>query len=197
MKVIDFIVIGLIIISIILGIVFGISKRLKKSFGVLSWILSLITALTILSFVLSFAGIKDLLTNITSTMLEKDNWFLTFLVRIRIEIIVLLFIIFVIIILIKFVLCKSIANILECDNKISKIFNKSLGVIYMLVVVSVMFLIVLEIIYLSNGLDGWAFNSFKGSILKIDYLYENNPIVGIFRYFKNSYDKVVSILRAY
>jgi len=197
MKVIDYIVIGLVVLSIVLGMVFGLSKRIRKSpFGLVSIILTIITSFAILSFVISISQVNELLKTITSSMLLKDNWFLTFLVKIRFEIILLIILVSILVLVLKYFVCKKIADILEYDNKISLVLNKILGVVYMVAVFGFLFLITIEIIYLSSGTDGWAYNAFKGSLLKIDYLYENNPIVSLFKYLKSSYDNAVTVLEA-
>lgn len=195
MKMIDYIVIGIALLSIIIGVVFGASKRIRKSpSGIISFLLTLITAFTVLTLVLNIPNVKEWLKNLTDNMLEADNWFLTFLVNIRIEIIVLGIIITAIIMVIKFKVCDLIADYLELDNKLSVLLNKTLGVVLSLATTAVIFLITLEIIYLINGNSGWGYDTVNGSLLKIDYLYENNPIIGVYNYIKSSYTEIVNVV---
>ncbi|MBR6071808.1 MAG: hypothetical protein IKP77_03125 [Acholeplasmatales bacterium] len=193
MKMIDYIVIGIALLSIIIGIVFGASKRIRKSpSGIISFILTLITAFTVLTLVLNIPNVKEWLNSLTYKMLEADNWFLTFLVKIRIEIIILGIIITALIMLIKFKVCDLIADYLEMDNKLSSALNKTLGVVLSLVTSLVIFLVTLEIIYLINGNSGWGYETVNGSLLRIDYLYENNPIIGVYNYIKSSYSEIIN-----
>lgn len=195
MKMIDYIVIGIALLSIIIGVVFGASKRIRKSpSGIISFLLTLIAAFTVLTLVLNIPNVKEWLKNLTDNMLEADNWFLTFLVNIRIEIIVLGIIITVIIMVIKFKVCDLIADYLELDNILSVLLNKTLGVVLSLATTAVLFLITLEIIYFINGNSGWGYDTVNGSVLKIDYLYENNPIIGVYNYIKSSYTEIVNVV---
>ena len=195
MKVIDYIVLGILIISILIGLIFGLSKRIRKSsFGIVSILLALITTYSIVCVLLTIPQFKSFLDRINIRMLEVNNPFLDFLVTIKINLIVLMFVVLIIVLLVKRFVLNRISDLLELDNKFSKILNRVLGVIYSVVLSAAVVLIVFQIVFLVKGTSGTIYDSIQGSVFKMDYVYENNPIVNVFNYFKTSYANMINML---
>ncbi len=195
MKVIDYIVFGILIISILIGLIFGLSKRIRKSsFGIVSILLALITTYSIVCVLLTIPQFKSFLDGINIRMLEKNNPFLDFLVNIKVNLIILMLIVLVLVLLVKRFVLNRISDLLELDNKVSKILNRVLGVIYSVVLSAAVILIVFQIIFLVKGTSGTIYDSIQGSVFKMDYVYENNPIVNVFNYFKTSYANMINML---
>ncbi len=195
MKVIDYIVLGILILSILIGLIFGLSKRIRKSsFGIVSILFALITTYSIVCVLLTIPQITNLLDSINVRMLEVGNPFLDFLVSIKINLIVLMFVILIIVLLVKHFIVNRISDLLELDNKFSKILNRVLGVIYSVLFSAVIVLIVFQIVFLVKGTSGALYDNIQGSVFKMDYVYENNPIVNVFRYFKTSYANMINML---
>ena len=195
MKVIDYIVLGILIISILIGLIFGLSKRIRKSsFGIVSILFALITTYSIVCVLLTIPQFKSFLDRINIRMLEVNNPFLDFLVNIKINLIVLMFVVLIIVLLVKHFVLNRISDLLELDNKFSKILNRVFGVIYSVVLSAAVVLIVFQIVFLVKGTSGTIYDSIQGSVFKMDYVYENNPIVNVFNYFKTSYANMINML---
>ena len=197
MKVIDYIVLGILLISIILGLIFGLSKRIRRSpFGIVSILFALATTYTIVCMLLAIPQFKNFLDEMNIKMLEANNPFLDFLVNIRINLIALIIIVLIIVLLVKHFVFNRIADLLELDNKLSKVLNKVFGVIYSVIFSMAIILVAFQIVFLINGTSGVLYDNIQGSLFKLDYIYENNPIVNVFRYFKTNYTNLMNMLEA-
>ncbi|MCD8206214.1 MAG: hypothetical protein LUD29_06420 [Clostridia bacterium] len=81
---------------------------------------------------------------------------------------------FIIMMLLRWALVKIFSMILEAPNVVCKVINKIFGMIFWVAVLFVLILLVMQIYYWISGAESIGF--LDGSFLKLDWLYEHNPL---------------------
>lgn len=187
MITIDYITIGVGLFAIVSGLIMGFGKVLKFiTDGFLGKIFSLIICYFLYGIVLKMPFIQDLLLRLVTVLSQKENLICNLLITIRIDLIALAVALFIVVLLINKLVVGLIKKIFETDNKVMRVINKTLGLILMCAFIAVLALVVLQILFLIQGVDGGVFAFLNGSKLGIDKLYVSNPLNSIVESFKQT-----------
>lgn len=194
----DWIALGIFAVFAVLGLIIGFGKGLKFfTGGVFGAIISLIVCYFAYGIVVNWTFVQDLLNKLIEAIAAAQNGFCDFLLKIHIEVIVLCVSMFIIVQLIRIIIVAIIKNIVEIDNVVVKVINKILGMFLMLSIAAMLGLISLQIIYWVGGQTAEQVReAFNGSVFKLDWLFENNPLNMIFEYFKQQPEQTFAFFTA-
>lgn len=178
MQVIDWIAIGVVLVSVLFGLLFGFGKLLKFfTGGIIGVLISIVVTYFCFGVVSSWGFVRDVMAKLLEAMQNADNSFVNFLIRIGIEKIILAVAIFIIVQIIRIVIVKVIKSIVEIDNPVAKTVNKLFGIVFMLAVACMVWLLVFHVIQLVGGQSAANVRtSISGSVFKLDWVYDNNPL---------------------
>ena len=179
MIIADWIFLGLIAAVIILGLIFGFGSCLKFfTSGVFGVIISVIVTYFLLGIVNSWQFVADLLVKLNGTMDISAQ------AAAVVDQILLAVIIFIIVQILRIIAVKLVVSLFEMDNGVVKAFNRTLGVIAMAAVVTVLGLLVFQIIYLVDGSTAEQVSlALAPSKLGLGWLYEHNPLRSLADFF--------------
>ena len=176
----DYIIIGAVLIFGIVGALLGFGRCVKfLTNGIIGVIISVILCYFLLVIVLDFGIVKQNMLVFTNMLTSFNNALCDFLIAIRIEIIAGFIVLFLFVQILRKIIASLIEKLMQIDNKAIKIVNKFLGVLVSFAAFMVLSLVVMRIIWLSEGVRGVAW--FGGSFLRLDYIYLNNPLASIIK----------------
>lgn len=178
----DWIFIALIAFFCLLGILFGFGKGLsfftKGIFGVF---IAIVVCYTLGGVIYKISFVQTMLNGLI-TAVEGAGAFGGFLKLIHIELIVYYVVLFVVVLILRLIIVMIIKNIVETDNIVMKIINKTFGMVFFVCVLLVLGLIVFQIIAAIGGATAEGFlASLRGSFFKLDVVFESNPLLEIFK----------------
>ncbi|MCM1545827.1 MAG: hypothetical protein NC033_02205 [Clostridiales bacterium] len=178
MQVIDWVAIGVVLGAIAIGTLLGFGKQLKIfTGGIIGVLISLVVTYFSIGVVASWGFVQDIMLKLHNAMAGADNAFVNFLIKIGIEKIILGIALFIIIQIIRVIIVNIIKGVMEADNVVLKTINRVAGAVFMLAVACMVTLIVFHIIQLIGGNTAGNFHqSISGSVFKLDWVYENNPL---------------------
>ena len=178
MNLADWIVIGLLALFAIFGMLFGFGKGLKFfTGGIFGIIISVFVCYALGGLIYNIGFVHSGLNAIRDALTENGNGFCRFLLLIQIDIIIYYVALFIVVSILRMILVRIIQRIVEIDNMLLIIANKTLGVRYFVGVLILTILFVFWIIGLFNG--GSVPQFLEGSKLKLDWVYEHNPLMTI------------------
>lgn len=182
----DWIALGLVVVFAILGMLFGFGKGLKFfTSGIFGFIISIVVCYALGGIILNFGFVQDLLTSFRNVLVENGNGFCKFLLNIHIDIVVYYVALFITVTIIRLIIVKIIKSIVEINNIVLIILNKTFGVILFVGVLFMIALFVFQIITLIGGNTEANFLlKLSGSKLKLDWLFENNPFMAIIKFIR-------------
>lgn len=178
----DWIAVALIAFFCLLGILCGFGKGLafftKGIFGV---IIAIFVCYTFGGFIYNLGFVQSMLQGIVDGIGNAGGGFSQFLISIHIELVIYYVALFIIVLILRLIIVLIIRNVAEMNNVFMKVINKTLGMVFFVAVLVVLTLIVFQIIAAIGG-DTSAnfFAKLQGSTLKLDWIYENNPLLKIF-----------------
>ena len=177
----DWIVLGAIIVSAVLGLLFGFGKLLKFfTGGIAGFIISFVVVYFFLGVVSGWGFVRDLMLKLHTSMVNANNGFVDFLIKIGIEKIILAIIMFIVVQIARIAIVLTIKGILEIKSKPMIVINKLLGMIFALAVSTMLMLIVFQIVAWVGGSSAENFrNSLKGAF-HLHWLFEHNPLNALF-----------------
>ena len=179
----DWIVIGLIALFCIFGMLFGFGKGLKFfTGGIIGLIISIFVCYALGGLIYNLGFVKNGLESMRTALADKDNGFCNFLLKIQIDIIVYYVALFIAVTILRIVIVRIIKSVVEIDNMVVIVLNKTLGVVFFVGVFFMLMLLVFWIISLIKG--GVQPDFVLGSKLKLDWLFENNPFTTIIKVIK-------------
>ena len=183
MQVIDWVAIGVVLCSLALGALLGFGKQLKIfTGGIVGVIISIIVTYFCIGVVASWGFVQDIMLKLHETMVNANNSFVNFLIKIGIEKIILAVALFIIIQIIRVIIVNIIKDVMEADNVLIKTVNRLVGAVFMLAVACMVALLVFHIIQLIGGGTAENFRTkISGSVFKLDWVYANNPLRFIFQ----------------
>lgn len=174
----DWIVIGLIALFCIFGMLFGFGKGLKFfTGGIIGIIISIFVCYALGGLIYNIGFVQNGLNSMRTALANKDNGFCNFLLKIQIDIIVYYVGLFIAITILRIIIVRVIKSIVEIDNMVVIVLNKTFGVVFFVGTFFILMLFVFWIIALFKG--GVQPDFVQGSKLKLDWLYENNPFMTI------------------
>ena len=178
---IDWIVIGLAVLTVLLGFFTGGGNTLSRmSGGIIGRISTLVIFYFTFGVVLNFAFVQDLLAKFLTWIEGLDSSVLDFIVlKIRLDIIVFAVVFLVVIALVRRIIVNLIEAMLEADSAPVKVINKILGVLLSAVYFAILLLIVFQVLAWTTGENGVVYEYLSGSFLRLDELFEKNPLNAI------------------
>ena len=188
MIIADWVIIGLIAFFCLIGFIVGFGKGLDFfTGGIFGFLISIAVCYCLGGFIYKIQFVQDLLLKLTTALTNKHNGFCDFLVKIHIDIIVYYVALFIIVTIIRIMIVRIVSSIAEVDNPLLKFVNKTLGIVFFAFVLAALVLITFDIISLIGGSTAESFDGkLAGSKLKLDWIYEHNPLVPILKNLKVS-----------
>ncbi|MBP5467282.1 MAG: hypothetical protein J6Y43_06960 [Clostridia bacterium] len=166
---------------ILLGAALGFGKGLRFiTGGIFGKIISIVICYFLFGIVLSFGFVQDLLLKFTTALSENGSWICNLLLNIRIDLIVFAIALFIVVQILRKIVVRIIANVMEMDNKVLSVINRLLGVVLLAAFAAMITLIVFQIIAWISGTDGAFFNNLQDSAFGLDKLFVNNPLNSVF-----------------
>lgn len=177
MTTIDFIAFGTVVAAALCGMAVGFGKGLNIfAKGVLGRVVSVIVCYFLFSLVLNIPFVQSLLTKFTDYLAAQDNFLCNLLLKIRIDLIVYAIGLFVLVEIAKAIVFKIVGGVFEIKSTPVIVVNKSLGVIFFLILIAILWLVVTQILAWTTGVDGSVYQFMQGSAFKLDVLFANNPL---------------------
>lgn len=177
MQIVDWIALGIILLAAIIGLLLGFGKCLKIfTSGIVGVVISVVVTYFLIGVVASWGFVQSLLNQFTQALVDNGSGFCMFLKSIGIETIVLAIALFIIVQLIRILIVNLIKGIAEADNVVIRVINKFLGMVFALAFFAMLALIIFQIIYLIGGETSDSFREYLTGTLRINLLYDNNPL---------------------
>lgn len=178
----DWIFIGLIAFFCLLGIIFGFGKGLKFfTTGLFGILIAVLICYTLGGLIYNIGFIQSLLGSLV-TAVEGAGGFGEFLLLIRIELIVYYVALFVIVMILRAIIVAIVKNVVESRNVVMKIINKTLGMAFFVCLFLLVALIAFQIIAAIGGATSESvLANLKDSFFKLDIVFQNNPLLEIFK----------------
>lgn len=182
MQIIDWIAIGIVVLALVIGMMLGFGKLLKIfTGGIVGIIISVVVTYFFIGVVASWGFVQDIMGRLHTAMVNAENGFVNFLIKIGIEKIILAVALFIVIQLLRILIVSIIKGFAEIENPVIRAFNRIGGMIFMLAVTCMVALLVFHIIDLIGGSTEESFKNYlSGSVFKIDWVFEHNPLRHIF-----------------
>lgn len=180
MIVVDIIALGVIMLFTLVGLSSGFSGGLKFfTKGVFGRIIAIIASYFLYGLVLDLPFVQALLNKFVIFMAEQENVFCDLLLTMRIDLIVFAAALVIVVQILNAVVVDILCGIFEGESAVIKFFNKALGLALYLFMMFAFVLIIFQIISLINH-AGFA-DFLSGSILGLDGLFNNNPLLSIIK----------------
>lgn len=177
MQIVDWLALGIILLSALIGLMLGFGKLLKVfTGGIFGIIISIVVTYFLIGVVASWHFVQVLMGKLNETMEASDSKFVHFLARISTSKIILGIILFVVVQLLRIIIVKIIKGVAEIDNPVIKAFNRIGGMLFMLAVIIMLALIVFQIVYWIGGDSAASFRSYLTGGLRLEWVFDNNPL---------------------
>ncbi len=178
MQIIDWIAIGVVLVSVLFGLLFGFGKLLKFfTGGIIGVLISIVVTYFCFGVVSSWVFVRDVMAKLLGAMQNANNSVVNFLIKIGIEKIILAIAIFIVVQILRIIIVKIIKGIVEIDNPVAKTVNRVFGVVFMLAVAVMVWLLVFHVIQLVGGQTAANVRvDISGSVFKLDWVFDNNPL---------------------
>ncbi len=182
MLTVDWIVLGVFIVGALLGMFLGFGKLLKFfTGGIVGFLISIVVVYFCLGMVSSWGFVQELMAKLHEALVAAENDFVTFLMDIGIEKIILAVALFIIVQIIRVIIVGIIKSITEIDNPVMKALNKFFGLVLMLAAICAIALIVFQIVYAIGGETAENFKQAITGTFRLEWVYENNPLNDLFK----------------
>ena len=176
MVLFDFIVLGLALVAIIIGVFAGFHRGMKFIFsGVSGFIVSLLVCYFVFGLVLNIGFVANFCTSLSQSLADNGSGFCNFLLTIRIDLIIVALVVIAIVQLLRIVFVVLIVKAF-CEEVYNvSVLSRICGAFLFLVFFAVLILIVFGVLAIFNPIGDFLY----GSFLKLDVIYEWNPLVAI------------------
>lgn len=165
---------------LLFGALFGFSRGLKWfTSGVFGVAISVVVTYFLLGVVLEWGFVKTLMEKLVAALASSDSWICDLLLNLRADIIVVTAILFTIVQILRMIVVSVIAKIMESDNKVMRVLNSLLGVVFFIAFAIIMLLVVFQIIAWINGIEGTFYQGLVGSAFGLDVIFRENPLNSI------------------
>lgn len=185
MQSVDWLAIGILLLSLLLGALAGFGNGLKWfTKGIIGFIISVFFCYTFGGMILKIPFVADLLVKLAHTW-DKSGAFYSLLKTIHLEVIIYYIILFVIAQFIRIFLVRLIKRIVELENVVMKVINKVLGALLFLGMTILFALFIFQIIDWIGGETRANFITTLTGALKLNKLFLNNPLNALVELVKN------------
>ncbi len=176
MTLADIIALIVAVAILVAGALIGFGRVLKASTkGILGIIISIVICYFFGGLIYRWGAIETLLQNFASLWTGSSNAFLSFLEKIRLEMIVYYIVLFIVVQIIRIVIVAIIKRVSESNNIVIKIFDRTLGAILFLAEIFALLLLVFQTVYWIGGSAAESFANGLGDGL-LGWLFEHNPL---------------------
>lgn len=180
MQLVDWIFIGIAVVSLLLGALLGFGKLLKIfTSGIIGVLISIVVTYFLLGIVASWVFVQDLLAKLLGVIQNGNNGFTDFLIKIGIEKIILAVGIFIVVQILRVIIVHIIKSIVEIDNKVVKVINRVGGAIFALAIAVALTLIVFHIVKWVGGESAENFRNGLEGLFHMHLVYDYNPLGSI------------------
>lgn len=177
MQLVDWIVIGVILLSLLLGSLFGFGKLLKGfTRGIVGVLISIVVTYFCIGVVASWGFVQDIMAQLLTAMHNANNGFVNFLINIGIEKIILAVALFIIIQILRIIIVSIIKGVVEINNPFFKVINRFFGAVFMLAIVAMFALLVFHVVDLIGGNTEFNFRQSLSGVFKLDWVFDHNPL---------------------
>ena len=177
MAIIDYVFIGGVLLFALIGLGLGFGKQLSLlTRGILGLIISVFVCYLIFGLVYNIPFVQSLLEKFKQVLASSDKPVVSFLLKIRIDIIAYAVALFILVTLARILVVYIIKNVMEIESTPMKIVNKTLGLVLGVAVFFALGIIALQVIFLIYGTEGGVWQAMEGSFFKLDYVYTHNPL---------------------
>ena len=183
MVLVDWLILGLLIVFCIFGMLFGFGKGLKFfTGGIIGILISIFVCYALGGLIYKLGFVQDLLNKFIEVLANKKNGFCNFLLKIRIDIIVYYVALFLIVSIARIIIVRIIKNVVEIENVVLIIINKFFGIFLFVGVYFMLVLLVFWVVSLIGGGTAASFtNTLSQSKIGLKWLYDNNPFMIIIK----------------
>lgn len=177
----DWIAIAVVAVFCLIGLFVGFGRGLKFfTSGIFGVIISVFVCYGIGGLILELDFVQELLNKFNTLLIEKENVFCEFLLKIHIDVIVYYIALFVVVQIVRVIIVAILKNIAEINNIVFKTINRIFGLILFLAVLALITLFVFQVISWIGGSTAENFAAkLEGSVFKLDKLFENNPLLSL------------------
>jgi hypothetical protein len=178
MQIVDYIAIGLVLLFAVVGLISGFGGGLKFfTSGVFGFIIAIIVCIALVPTITGLEFIVNLFDGMNTKLRGVGEFGETLVLVVDYAIVGV--VLFIIVQLVRMAVVAIIQHIVEVDNIVFKVINKTLGVVFYVVMLGVFVALIFSIISLIGGdtstnfslwLQGGAEGS--GSVFKIDEAYK-------------------------
>ena len=181
MQTVDWIALGIIVVAALIGLILGFGKCLKFfTGGIIGFIISLVVLNFFLGIVSSWPFVQDLMAKLHETMVNANNGFVDFLIKIGIEKIILAIAMFIVVQIARIIIVAIVKNVVETRNVVMRSINKFFGMVFMLAVVVMITLIVFQIVAWVGGDSAESFYNYLTGAFRLEWVFKNNPLNWLF-----------------
>ena len=177
MQIVDWLALGIILLSALIGLMLGFGKLLKWfTGGIVGIAISVVVTYFLIGIVASWPFVQALMGKLNSSMSSSSSGFVQFLARISTSKIILGIILFIIVQILRIIIVRIIKGIVEIDNPVIKVINRIGGMLFMLAVIVMLTLIVFQIVFWIGGDTASNFRNYLTGGLKLNVLFDKNPL---------------------
>lgn len=197
MSILDWIIIGIILLFVLLGFLIGFGRGLKfLTKGFFGILISLLICHWISGILINFSFVSETLANFRGVFEGKEEWYFKLLLSIRIDVIVYYVVLFIIVQIIRIIIVSIITRILESENVVLIVINRLFGIVLFVCMLIIITMVVFQIIKWIGGETEIKFVSYlkdsiimlnkgtEGEISFIEWFYTNNPLIKLIEFFK-------------
>lgn len=182
----DWIALGVIVVAALLGLLLGFGKCLKFfTGGIFGFVISLVVVYFFLGVVSGWPFVRDLMAKLHETMVNANNGFVDFLIKIGIEKIILAVATFIVVQIARIIIVAIVKNVVETRNVVMRSVNKFFGMVFMLAVVVMITLIVFQIVAWVGGESAERFCNDLTGAFRLELVFKNNPLNWLFKSISN------------
>ena len=132
MQIIDWIAIGVVLLSLVIGMMLGFGKLLKIfTGGIVGIIISVIVTYFFIGVVASWGFVQAIMGKLHTAMVNAENGFVNFLIKIGIEKVILAVALFIVVQILRVLIVRIIKSIVEIENPVIRAFNRIGGMIFL------------------------------------------------------------------
>ena len=177
----DWIALGVIVVAALLGLILGFGKCLKFfTGGIIGFCISLVVVYFFLGVVSGWPFVRELMVKLNAAMVNANNGFVDFLIKIGIEKIILAIAMFIIVQIARIIIVAIVKNVVETKNVVMRSINKFFGMLFMLAVVVMITLIVFQIVAWVGGNSAESFYNYLKGAFHLEWVFEHNPLNWLF-----------------
>lgn len=177
----DWIALGVIVVAALIGLLLGFGKCLKFfTGGVVGFAISLVVVYFFLGVVSGWTFVRELMAKLNEALVNANNGFVDFLIKIGIEKIILAICMFIIVQIARIIIVAIIKNVVESNNRVMRVINKLFGMLLMLAVVVMITLIMFQIVYWVGGSSKDSLYNYLTGAFRLEWVFEHNPLNALF-----------------